>query len=376
MERDRHAPIDDIQVLRAAAILCVLIEHSWLNLVSPLDWFTSFLHHVPLWCGVDLFFVISGFVITRSLLRQVVAASHPGRVLARFWIRRAFRLWPAAWLWLALMVVGSTIFKDPPIFSTLAVNLRSALAGMLAYANIRFALHPMVPYGPSYPYWSLSLEEQFYLLLPPLLLMARRRVWWVALALILVQLPLAHPRLYFFLRNDGLLWGVLLASAPACQRGAKHAAAAIARVAFAGPIILLAAIGEMARLSPAFEASPPFLVGGMAIVAALPVWLAGADRDLFHCGPLQPAALWVGSRSYVLYLCHVPIYQFASMISHRIGIDQVFGANADARSIALAVPLLILAVEFTYRGVERPLRDAGARIAVRVRMPRDEFAPA
>jgi len=115
----RHGLIDDIQVLRAVAIACVLVEHSWYNLLFHQEWLTWLLRHVPLWCGVDFFLVISGYVITSSLLPGVLAPVPARQVLARFWIRRAFRIWPAAWLWLALMVLGSLIFTDPPFLGTL-----------------------------------------------------------------------------------------------------------------------------------------------------------------------------------------------------------------------------------------------------------------
>ncbi len=359
-----HRLIDDIQVLRAVAIGCVLIQHSWFNLLFHQTWLNWLLAHLPLWCGVDLFFVISGFVITSSLLPSVLAGAPARKVLSRFWIRRAFRLWPAAWLWLALMVLGAAIFTDPPFMGTLALNLRGALAGIFAYANFRFASRPMMPYGASYPYWSLSLEEQFYIVLPPLLILARRRIGWVALAALLVQFPLAHPRLYFFLRNDGLLWGVVLAAIPALARWARVAAGAVARVPCAGWVILAAAIGEMARLSPPFEQSPPFLVGAMAALAALVVWLATANRDLFSAGKLQPVVLWMGSRSYALYLCHVPIYQCAAAFSRTVSASSaVVADHADLLSAAVGLPALALLADATYRLVETPVRRLGGKLA-------------
>jgi peptidoglycan/LPS O-acetylase OafA/YrhL len=356
--------IDDIQVLRAVAIACVLLEHSWFNLVFNQPWLTWLLTHVPLWCGVDLFFVISGYVITGSLLPQLLTGG-PGRpVLARFWIRRAFRLWPAAWLWLALIVLGSAIFTNPPFLGPLDKNIKGAAAGIFAFANIRFAQHPMEPYGASYPYWSLSLEEQFYIILPPLMLLFRQRIGWLAALALLVQLPLPHPRLYFFLRNDGLLWGVLLAAVPAMAMSARPAAARLAHVPFAGLAVLIVSVGVMSFLSPPLERSPAFLVGAMAAVAAVPVWLAGGNANLFSAGRLQPAALWLGSRSYALYLCHVPVYQCAAALSRRIGVaDPIFHAHGDLRSTVIGLAALAAAAECTYRFVERPVRGIGADIA-------------
>jgi len=358
-----HRRIDDIEVLRAVAIVCVLVQHSLWNLVFNVPWLGRMLHHTPLWCGVDLFFVVSGFVITRSLLPSLRGTDHPAAVLRRFWIRRAFRLWPAAWFWLAFMVGGSLIFRHPAFMGTPALNVRGALAAIFAFANIRFGLHAFgTPYGPSLPYWSLSLEEQFYLVSPLVMLLARRYLPLVIVLLLAVQLPLPHPRLYFFFRNDGLLWGVLLAASPPLLRAASAAARQLARVPFAGLAVLLAALGAMTQLSPPFEQSPPYWLGALAAVAAIPVWLAAADRNVFSAGPLQRPVLWLGSRSYALYLCHMPIYQCAFAMARHTA-RPLFHINIEMCSLLIGLPLLAAAAEATYRFVEAPLRGLGARLA-------------
>lgn len=358
-----HQRINDIEVLRAVAIMCVLVQHSLWNLVFNVAWLGRLLRYAPLWCGVDLFFVVSGFVITRSLLPALRIAERPAAVLRRFWIRRAFRLWPAAWCWLAFMLFGSLIFRHPAFMGTPGLNVRGALAAMFAFANVRFGLHGFgVPYGPSFPYWSLSLEEQFYLFLPPMILLARRQLTPVLVLLLLVQLPLPHPRLYFFCRNDGLLWGVLLAASPALMRAAQVAIRHLASVRFGGAAVLLASLGAMTQLSPPFEQSPPYWLGGLAAVAAIPVWLAAADRDVFHTGPLQRPVLWLGSRSYALYLCHMPIYHCAFALA-RHSADLLFHMNIDIRSMLIGLPLLLAASEATYRLVETPFRALGTRLS-------------
>ncbi len=363
-----RAIIADIQTLRAVAIALVLVEHSWWNLLTGQPWLTTLLNRAPLWCGVDLFFVVSGFVITRRLLPAMLAApfaSGSSRLLflVRFWGRRAFRIWPAAWLWLALMMAGSLVMRDPAVFGDVPVNAASSLAGVFGYADFRFGLRPLQPYGPSYPYWSLSLEEQFYLLLPLLIMVTRR---WLALAagmLILVQLPLAHPRLYFFLRSEGLLWGVLLAGSPLLAGRGAAVAARIARIPMTGWVVLVGSVLAMSQLAAPREAAPPFELGCIAEVGALLVWLAAADRDLFHAGPLQPAVMWLGSRSYALYLCHVPIFQCASELSRQLMFRHpIPGTSVDALSTLLALIGLATAAEGTYRLVERPLRDVGVRL--------------
>ena len=358
--------IADIQILRAVAIIFVMVQHSLFNLVFDVPWLSRIMQHAQLWCGVDLFFVISGYLIAGGLLRAWQAA--PARqVLWRFWLRRAFRLWPAAWFCLALMLLGSLVLTNPPIFNTFQVNFRSALAGVLAYANIRFAAHPFEPYGPSYPYWSLSLEEQFYAALPLVMLVCRRWLPWAMVLGIAVQFPLAHSRLFMFLRTDALLWGVLLACWARSDLFTRLCPPILSRWPGLGLVVLAAILALMVFMSPIFDTAPPYAIGIIAMAAAFAVWLAAQNRDIFHTGHLQSPLLWVGSRSYVLYLLHVPVFQCAAAISHHFGAsDAIFGTLIDLRSTVICCPLLIAAAEFTHCIVEKPCRAYGKRLADRL----------
>ena len=364
MTPDRHR-IDDLEVMRALAIVCVLIQHSVWNLVFDVPWLGWFLGHAPLWCGVDLFFVVSGFVITRSLYPALRNAPRPSAVLRRFWMRRVFRLWPAAWFWLAFIVLGSLLFRDPPFMGTVSLDAWGALAGVLAFADLRFGLNGLgKPYGASFPYWSLSLEEQFYVLLPVLILLTRKRLGLGVCVLLLIQLPLAHGRPYFFLRTDGLLWGVLIAASPALLGVSRNVTARMVAIPFGGLVVLALALAAMIQLSPAFEQSPPFRLGELAAVAALPVWLASANRNLFHVGRFQPVALWLGSRSYALYLCHMPMFQCAAALSRWCAATFQLGVvHLERQSVLFGLVLLVAAAESTYHLIETPMRAFGLRLA-------------
>jgi peptidoglycan/LPS O-acetylase OafA/YrhL len=350
------------------AITFVMLQHSYVNLLWDTPWLLHVTTRYPLWCGVDLFFVISGYLIAGGLLRNF--AAQPTRAaLGRFWLRRAFRLWPAAWFWLALMLLGSAVLTNPPIYNTLPINIQSTLAGVFAYANIRFGTsNPFQdPYGPSYPYWSLSLEEQFYAALPLVMLICGRFLPWVMALAIIGQFPLAHSRLYMFLRTDALLWGVLLACWARHPSFTRFRPAWLKRIPLLGLAILGAVMVGMASISPILDSTPPYTIGIIAAGAAFLVWLAVQDRNLFHTGPLQPIVLWIGSRSYVLYLAHVPVFILACQLSRLAGPGSLLGANTDLRSAAIGIPLLIAATEFTHRCVENPLRELGAKIAERTK---------
>ncbi|MCW5337940.1 acyltransferase family protein, partial [Pseudomonas aeruginosa] len=173
----------DIELLRGLAVLGVVFHHLHGNLFSGSPALLDGINQrVQFWWGVDLFFAISGFVIARTLIPQLREA--PTRQAfweqARyFWIRRAFRLLPSAWLWLALILACCLLLNRSGAFGSLSANLAASLAGFLQVANFRFAdSFYRYEYGASFVYWSLSLEEQFYLLLPLLILCLRRYLGW------------------------------------------------------------------------------------------------------------------------------------------------------------------------------------------------------
>src|SRR5579863_7835166 len=125
---------NDIEMLRGVAILFVLADHIFgfwdiPNLQSTLDHYASF------WGGVDLFFAISGFVIAQSLLRSMIglqSAQDKVRALVSFWIKRVWRLWPAAWFWLMVpFVVALIAIPDMQHDANLRANVSFLFGGIL-----------------------------------------------------------------------------------------------------------------------------------------------------------------------------------------------------------------------------------------------------
>lgn len=155
----------EIQALRAVAVALVVVFHVWPSLLPGG------------YVGVDVFFVISGYLITAHLLREVEAS---GRIrLAEFWARRVRRLLPAAFLVLVVAFVA-TVFVMP--WDRWMQGLREVMASafyvenwVLAADSVDYLAAENVPTLVQH-FWSLSVEEQFYILWPLVILAAL----WIA----------------------------------------------------------------------------------------------------------------------------------------------------------------------------------------------------
>lgn len=296
----------DIEGLRAVAVLLVLAYHARVPGVSGG------------YIGVDVFFVVSGFLITGLIVRELATTGTLD--LGAFYARRARRLLPASLLVIAATVVASAVILPP----LRVVDVAADGAAAAVYAgNVRFALQATdylqaeLDPSPLLHFWSLGVEEQFYLFWPALLLLAAgrridlRRIAVVvgivavgSLALSLAWTQTDAPLAFFLL--PARAWelavgaGLALAAVPLARMppwlatgsvGVGLAAIAVGAVAF-----------DLATPFPGTAALLP--VGGAALVVA-----GGLRHPL---GPLSRLLAvrpmtWIGGISYSLYLWHWPI---------------------------------------------------------------------
>jgi peptidoglycan/LPS O-acetylase OafA/YrhL len=199
----RIARIDDIEALRAVAIILTMIGH--IAVLIPVPTFASDTRYFAWSGGVDLFLVISGFVITKSMLRYIDTDKR--------------RLLPAAWFWLAMSLITVAFFNASTAFGKFWPIFYDAIAAVLQLANINvyscnvLMMQHCAPGGiPNGIYWSLSLEEQFYLLFPFFVCFLPRRLFILAfVAIVLAQLFNDKIGLQWFLKTDGISIGVLIA---------------------------------------------------------------------------------------------------------------------------------------------------------------------
>lgn len=368
--------IMDIELLRAVAVTGVLFHHIQ-GMPFPGGWpgLAALSGSFQLWWGVDLFFAISGFVIGRSLIPQLRGCDSSRQfwvVTRAFWIRRAFRLLPSAWLWLLLVLLAACFFNRSGAFGSVQANVQATLAGVLQFANLRFADAFMrYEYGASFVYWTLSLEEQFYLILPLLVFVSRRYLVWVLLAVVLVQFFTWRAVWLSVIRTDALALGVLLSIWSLRPDYWRFEPKWLRRPGLG--VVLLASLGSiMAWLATEQFNLSFYRLGVIAALSAILVWVASYDQDyLLPRSPLKTALAWVGSRSYGIYLIHVPVFFLLRELWFRFapwGSPDM--SSHPWLALACGLSLIGLLSELNYRLVEMPMRNRGARLVDRLRVTR------
>lgn len=332
--------------------------------------------------GVDVFFAISGFLITSLLLRE--AAAGTGIRLGAFWRRRARRLLPA--LALVMLVCSSLAFL---VGGDLLVGIGSQIAGTTFFvSNWVFIANGADYFARDTPElfrntWSLSIEEQFYILLPLLVLALLRLrgrssraiplvILGLASAALMAELSLsgANPtRIYFGsdTHTFGLLLGAAMAMllAPSARAGTDGVAesrtpGAVQQFAFGTlAVAALGVLGWLALTLP--EGSPQSFEGGfqLAILASLALVWAVTRPGLIIGIALDVAPLrWVGERSYGIYLWHWPLLLIATA---------AFGSTAPVWLVPTVTIIATgVAAALSYRYVEQPVRRFGLRRSLKL----------
>lgn len=363
-----------MEILRAAAVSMVLLQHMPYLLPGSYGWFLpgGWLEHLNFTAGVDIFFCLSGFVVVRALRREMEGLDRAGTNVAigRFWLRRAFRLWPTAWLWLNLAYLTSLVFNRSGIMNS-ENNLRLIVPGMAMYLNI-VDLNDIAqrrPFGTMELYWTLSQEEQFYAAFPLLLAFGGRVTVVCVLAFIAYSMVFGVGFwLWFMLRLGSLLAGVLLAFAEGGVvwrrlQSSRLLANGFFRVGCCLALCLLDAAICAIRYDYRFFGIPLVIYEPLMLALVSATLVAGAavgDRGV-RPSLVKRALLALGRRSYVLYAVHPVPYAMAQEIMFRIG--RLPDWQAISLQLLLGAALLAIATELTVRLVERPLRGLGRRLA-------------
>jgi peptidoglycan/LPS O-acetylase OafA/YrhL len=373
--------------LRALAVGAVLLYH------ADLTWIPGgFL-------GVEVFFVISGYLITALLLAEWL---QKGSIdLKNFWLRRARRLLPALYLLLVMTLAFAVVFLPDEV-----AGLRGDALAAVGYVTNWFLILGQESYFESVGrpsvlqhLWSLAVEEQFYLIWPIVLSVGlglgatrlrRRRMLGLAIMgalastvmMALLYTPGVDPsRIYYGTdtRATGLLCGVALAFLwspdekyrPA--EGRRHRSSRATgrrfrrRWGWTAPLVLdligLAALGALVWFFLHLGEFQPFLYkGGFALVAlATSGAIMAAVHPFAHVGTLLLGSAplrWIGVRSYGIYLWHWPVFMVT-----RPDLDVPFGGLP---LLVLRLAVTVVLADLSYRFVERPIRRGAIERAWKV----------
>jgi peptidoglycan/LPS O-acetylase OafA/YrhL len=356
----RAAHRRDIQGLRAIAVLMVVVFHARLPMPGG---FT----------GVDVFFVISGFVITGMLHREWLAS---GRIRMRtFYLRRFMRLAPALGLVVGVVVVLSVVLQSP--FGPQQTVATTGLGALIMSANLVIAsaagdyFAVTATQNPLLNTWSLSVEEQFYLVFPALLLVgwvaARRLRRVMAPPLLLIALVSALSFTVSLIWTSGNEWGASLTSffgGPQVfafygpfSRVWEFGVGAILALLVAKGWCLGRSTGHLAGLAggvlllvSAFvitDAMPfPGTVALVPVTGTALLLIAGASRGSFvNRGLAIRPLVTVGDWSYSWYLWHWPLIVFVAVI-----------LPGEPAALVIAALGSLVPSWLSYRFVEQPLR--------------------
>lgn len=365
---ERHSFRRDVQGLRAIAVALVIVFHSGL---APRGGFL----------GVDVFFVISGFVIGRLLLSE---QSRTGRIsLGRFYARRIRRLVPALATMLVFVAVASIVALGP-VGPLREITRNTGIGAALYVANFAILRYQDVGYfdlgaanNPLLHTWTLGVEEQFYLVFPVFVLVLvvlgrsrpRRMVWIgfaVAAALsfalgamltgsVPVPVDLINPHGRFaFYASPTRAWEFLVGALVACvEPRVRRRAGPIPEAAV---VVGIGAILGAAWFVTGTDATPgpTTLVPVLGTASVILGGAAGAtvSQRLLGARPM----VWIGDRSYGWYLWHWPFMVFA-----RISFPLTSNWVILAVGVVALVPTML-----SYRFIEQPIRHNASWLGWRV----------
>lgn len=323
----------DIQVLRGIAVLFVLVYHFFPSVLPG-----GFL-------GVDVFFVISGFLITGAITKELDAGTFS---LANFYFRRARRILPAALTVVVLTALSAPWFMTeeqiaeltPQVWGALTFSINFVLWNQTGYFDLAADAKPLLHY------WSLAIEEQYYIVLPLALMVVVRRYWFALMSTIIVAslfamllASSAYPNAAFYLLPTRA-WELCLGSVLSLVSTQKIKVP----FAVAFSLIGLAILGTIS-LYPigATHPGPDAMLVCMATVAII---YAGIPRRIL-CLPPTPILARIGDISFSLYLTHWPI---------RVYTQTAYGGDAPVEALIASMAIAFCLAILLYAFVEQPIR--------------------
>ncbi|WP_247996985.1 acyltransferase family protein [Brucella tritici] len=323
----------DIQFLRGFAVSIVILNHA------------GFWPHSG-FLGVDVFFVISGYLITGMLQKQIAENNFS---FINFYTRRAKRLLPAAFTTFVLCAVAAPFFLGSQelqsfkeqVIGALTFSANMVLLSQAGYFDGTSELKPLLHI------WSLAVEEQYYFFLPLFLFLLPRKYWIFGTMLVMLSsatlcayLMQGHPDAAFYLLPTRA-WEMGIGSMVALTR-LDITRPRWAKVVFWPSFATILILPFMK-----IEFSHPGFVTGIICIATAVIIIN--QRAFFQANFLTRTVAWIGNPSYSLYLTHWPVIAFAN------------NAYMGEQPVSVRIMLIAIGVALglaLYYGVERPIHKA------------------
>lgn len=362
---------DEIDRLRALAVVATIYAHVsdlWLWKVPLISFMQRYITGIN---GVLLFFTISGFVISASLIPKVDAALERNnsvfRVLAAFFCKRLYRITPTSVLWI-LFTLSILIVTEP---AQIQGNVYAACAALFNCFNVYTAISSALPNSFGV-YWSLSLEEQFYISLPILLILfntATKRI--VALTGIMLLTNFGIGKFCNVFPTFPIVCGVVLYILDRRFNLIEQT-----RVSLLSSRIILVPLALLLTIAIISSATLPYRHILIGIPSMLLVFVAAIGKNTVLPVKKGLAIIgWLGSRSFTLYLSHLPMI---FIIRHCwINIGPYLGFQYSYRhNLAIFVTWLIATIaisELSFRLVEKRFTEKGRSIADNIELGKIKF---
>ena len=351
----------EIDHLRSFAIIFVLALH-----LSDIAYggtaIPAFIRtNLNLQSGVDIFFAVSGYVISASLHRFWTGTDCPIEDYCIFLTKRFFRLWPAMSFWLVSWVLFASITENSYGWITLSDALNRAVAGLIYMSNIAEFIGGHSAMGH---FWSLAVEWQFYLFLPIILLCLKRnnlRFYFLSVLVLFSAIYRPGGDDWSIFRIDALGIGIFVYMLVHIWN-AKFTVNVNAIGAFCFSLTLLficAALPSSGMGGASLQLLTSVLSGSLVFCASQNIKLISDFR-------IPKTMIWIGERSYSLYLGHITAAFISVMINDRI----LYFLEMSEQTIASRTMMLILMVllsclfaEISYRYLELPFNKYGHALA-------------
>jgi len=356
----------ELDGLRGIAVGLVLLFHFWPN-QGIWRWALRFTDAG--WIGVDLFFVLSGFLITGILLESLDRDDY----YRRFYARRAFRIFPLYYVLLIAVIMFIAYWQGGMYLARLRNEWGSPAWFFLYLANFVSAARGFfIPVAPLGPTWSLQIEEQFYLCFPFLVRKLRERIFTLLAGIVVIAPCWRVISLFVFPHNDVYQYVSTLCRIDALAAGGLAAYALrrwnpvrlqkFVRVGFpvsvAGMIVVYGFVSN--TFASSFIRSAGFSLNAVtfSLLIAWTMQRAGTSSTaVFRCLSLR----FLGTISYGVYLLQLPVQSAVKVLMH-----VPLGSSERPALQCLAWTVSTIGVAWlSYRFFERPLLDYGHRLSNR-----------